>query len=204
MQWQRTDDVTLRPLINSLKEQIGSAIKEQLSNTWQKTLQALDTNMRDTWRITNPNIPPLTINGKTATTPQEKGNAFVDSLEKIFTTNSDADRTFTVSTEQAVNDFLKQPMRDRVRATNHSEIAWIVRHLKPRKAAGPDGIQNIILQHLPRPALKFIAKLINKSRALNYFPTQWKEAKITMLLKAGKDHTSPLSYRPISLINSLG
>jgi hypothetical protein len=50
--WQKTHDITLRPLINSLKDQIDSAIK-QVSNTWQKTLQALDsTNMRDTWRIT--------------------------------------------------------------------------------------------------------------------------------------------------------
>jgi hypothetical protein len=38
-QWQRTHDITLRPLINSLKEQIDSAIKEQLSNTWQKHYQ---------------------------------------------------------------------------------------------------------------------------------------------------------------------
>jgi hypothetical protein len=37
----------------TLKEQIDSAIKEQLSNTWQKTLQGLDiNNMKDTWRIT--------------------------------------------------------------------------------------------------------------------------------------------------------
>jgi hypothetical protein len=47
-QWQRTHDITLRPLINSLKEQIDSAIKQQLSNSWQKTLQGLDTNnMKD-------------------------------------------------------------------------------------------------------------------------------------------------------------
>jgi hypothetical protein len=72
-QGQRTHDITLRPIINSLKEQIDSAIKEQLSSTWQKTLQSLNTNnIKDTWRITksltndNLNIPPLTINGKTA------------------------------------------------------------------------------------------------------------------------------------------
>jgi hypothetical protein len=87
-----------------------------------------------------------------------------------------------------------------VRATNLSEFAWIVRHLKPRKAAGPDGIQNII----PRLVLKFIVKQFNKSLTLTYFPTQWKETKIIMLPKPGKDHTSPLSYRPISLLNSLG
>jgi hypothetical protein len=144
-QWQRTHDITLRPLINFLKEQIDSAIKEQLSSTWQKTLQSLNTNnIKDTWRIIksltndNPNIPPLTINGKTAYTTQEKLNAFGDTLDHIFTTNPDVDNSFTVQTEQTVNDFLKQPMKDRVRPTNHSEISWIVRHLKPRKASGPD------------------------------------------------------------------
>jgi hypothetical protein len=80
---------------------------------------------------------------------QEKVDAFADTLEQIFTTNSDADRSFTVSTEQVINDFLKQPLTDRPRATNHCEIAWIVRHLKPRRAAGSDGIQDTILQHLP-------------------------------------------------------
>ncbi|PNF17515.1 hypothetical protein B7P43_G13165, partial [Cryptotermes secundus] len=183
-QRQRTHDIKLRPLINTLKEQIDSTIKEKLSNTWQNSLQELDTNnMRETWRITksltntNFNIPPLTINGKTVTETQEKVNASADILEQIFTINSDADRTFTFSTEQVVNDFLTQPQIDRMRAPNHSEIAWIVRHLKPRKAAGPDGIQNIILQHLPRFVFKFIAKLFNRSLALNYFPTQWKKEK---------------------------
>jgi hypothetical protein len=97
--------------------------------------------MKDTWRITKcltnatPNIPPLTINGKTAYTTQEKLNTFGDTLEHIFITNPDVDNSFTVRTEQTVNDFLKQPMTDRVRPTNHSEISWIVRHLKPRKAS---------------------------------------------------------------------
>jgi hypothetical protein len=42
--------------------------------------------MRDTWRITksitnnNPNIPALTINGKTSTAIQEKLNAFAHNL----------------------------------------------------------------------------------------------------------------------------
>jgi hypothetical protein len=52
--------------------------------------------------------------------------------------------------------------------------------------------------------LKFIAKVFNRSFALNYFLTQWKEANIFMLPKLGQDHTSPLNYRAISLLNSLG
>jgi hypothetical protein len=167
----------------------------------------LDTNnMKDTWRITrnltntNSNIPPLTVNGKTATTIQEKRNAFADILEQIFTTNSDVDRTFIVSME----GFLETPLTELGRTRNYSEIASVARHLKPRRAIGPDGIQNIILQHLLRLVLKFIAKIFNGSHALNYFPTQWNEAKIIMLQKPGKYHTSPLNYTPISLLNSPG
>jgi hypothetical protein len=52
-----------------------------------------------------------------------KVNEFENTLEQILTINSDADRTFTVSTEQTVNDFQEQPLTDTVRATNHSEIA---------------------------------------------------------------------------------
>jgi hypothetical protein len=122
---------------------------------------------------------------------------FADTLEEIFKTNPDFDTNFTVSTEQVVTEFQKQPPQTSVRPTNHSEIEWIIRHLKPRKASGPDGIQNIVLKHLPRLVLKFIAKIFNKSLALNYFPAQWKEAKVIMLQKPNKDHASPLNYRPI-------
>jgi hypothetical protein len=90
-----------------------------------------------------------------------------------------------------------------IRPINHSEITWIVCHLKPLKAAGPYGVLNII-QHLPWLVLKFIAKIFNRSLALNYFPTQWKGAKIIMLPKPSKNHVYPLNYRPISLVNSIG
>jgi hypothetical protein len=49
--------------------------------------------MKDTWKISkglvnvNPNIPSLTISGKSATTAQVNVNAFADTSEQIFTTN---------------------------------------------------------------------------------------------------------------------
>jgi hypothetical protein len=64
------------------------------------------------------NIQPLTIKGKTATSVKKNLKA------------------------------LTKPLSDKVRPRIHSEIAWIVRQLIPRKAAGPDGIQNIILKYL--------------------------------------------------------
>jgi hypothetical protein len=84
--------------------------------------------MKGTWRITksltntNPNIPPLTINGKLRPQIKEKINSFGDTLEQFFTTNSDFDHTFIVGTEQAVNDYLKQPLADWVRPTNYLKL----------------------------------------------------------------------------------
>jgi hypothetical protein len=54
---------------------------------------------------------------------------------------------------QELNNFHEQSLTDRVRATTGSEIAWIVRHIKPRKATWTDKIQNTILEHLPRTLL---------------------------------------------------
>jgi hypothetical protein len=209
--WQRTHDIALRPIINSLKDEIDFAIKQQVSDSWSQSLQALNTtNMRDTWRITKRltreplNITPLTYNGFTAITIPDKLKAFADSLQKAFTANPDNNKHFTLHIEQLVQDFLHQPFSGRERPTNPSEVAWLIRHIRPRSAPGPDGIQNIVLQHLPQAAFKFIATLFNKSLALSYFPSQWKVAKLLMFPKPGKDLTSPINYRPIRLLNSLG
>jgi hypothetical protein len=153
--------------------------------------------LRDTWRITKRLtresllIPPLTFNGSTAITVPDKLIVFADSLQKSFAANLYKNKPFTAYIEQLVKDFLIQPFIGRLRPTNHSEISWLVRHSKSRSAPGPDGIQNIILQHLPQVALKFIATIFNKSLALNYFPTELKVAKLLMFPKPGKDLTSP-------------
>jgi hypothetical protein len=166
--------------------------------------------MKETWRITRCltrqplRIPPLIHDGTTAVTVPDKLKVFADSLRKTFSPNPDVNKSFTAHTQHLVEDFLSRPFSDHLRPTNHSEIAWLIRHAKSRSAPGPDGIQNIILQNLPSVAHHFIATIFNKALTLNYFPTQWKVAKILMFPKPGKDPSSPLGYRPISLLNSLG
>jgi hypothetical protein len=119
-----------------------------------------------------------------------------------FTTTPDVDPNFSKDTENTVRNFLDQHPSPSVRKTNHHEIGWIIRHLKFRKAAGPDGIQNIVLKTTPT-TLKFIATIYNASIGNNYCPSQWKFAKIIMLPEPDKDHYSPFNYSQISLLNSL-
>ncbi|KDR16525.1 hypothetical protein L798_09961 [Zootermopsis nevadensis] len=110
--WQRTHNVALRPRINPLKHQIDAAIKNQLNDTWQHTLQGLDTsNNGDIWRITKSltnsttYIPPLKFNGRSPVTHDEKVTLFADTLQDIFTTDTDLDPDFTQQTEHTVRDF---------------------------------------------------------------------------------------------------
>ena len=208
--WQRTHNIALRPRINSLKQQIDKAIKNQLCNNWHHALQRLDTsNIQDTWRITKhltndySNIPPLSLNNKSAVTQQEKVNLFADTLQEIFTTNPDRNPQFSKTTEHTVISFLNQSPTPLIRKTNSHEIDWLIQHLKSRKAAGPDGIQNIVLKNLSKMALRSLATIYNSCITISYFPDHWKLAKIIMLPKPNKDHSSPLNYRPISLLNSL-
>jgi hypothetical protein len=173
----RTNVITLRPLVNSLEEQIlvDSAITDKLSMAWKKLYRGWTPRARETWRITKSLTNtksvishPLTIMGKLW--PQFRGKlTHMRIFWKLFTTNLDADRSF--STEQVVNDFLN----------SHRQTGWglqvILKFLglsatsNHAKQQGPDGIQNIILQLLPRLVLKLITKLFNRSLVLNYFPT---------------------------------
>jgi hypothetical protein len=111
------------------------------------------------------NIPPLKLNNRSAITNQEKVDLFADTLQDIFTTNPDGDANFSKVTQITVRSFQSQTPLPSLRRTNHQEIGWIIRHLKPRKAAGPDDIQNVVLKNLPMMTLKFIATIVNASIA---------------------------------------
>ena len=75
--------------------------------------------------------------------------------------------------------------------------------MKNNKAPRLDGINNQTLKNLPESALNYIKVIFNDCMRLNYFPEDWKVAKILVFPKAGKDLTKPDNYRPISLLNTL-
>ena len=73
---------------------------------------------------------------------------------------------------------------------------------KPR-APGPDGIHNNLLKHLPEDRLKILKEILNKIWTSADFPHQWRAATVIPIPKPNKDHTDPLSYRPIALTSCL-
>ena len=70
-------------------------------------------------------------------------------------------------------------------------------------APGPDGIHNNLLKHLPGDTLKILKEILNIIWISGDFPPQWRAATVIPIPKPNKDHTNPLSYRPIALTSCL-
>ena len=75
--------------------------------------------------------------------------------------------------------------------------------LKVRKSPCPNGIPNRILKHLPKRAVSLLARIFNAVLRNHHFPQTWKHARVTSILKLGKNPALPSSYRPISLLDKI-
>ena len=73
---------------------------------------------------------------------------------------------------------------------------------KPR-APGLDGVHNVLLKHLPEETLVVLKDILNGIWISGRFPAQWRAASVIPIPKPGKDHSDPLSYRPIALSSCL-
>ena len=77
-----------------------------------------------------------------------------------------------------------------------------IKKFKPNKAAGPDGLKPIVLQHLPDNAIMVLTLIFKACIALSHTPRKWRSTKVIFLPKPGKKSFDiPKAYRPISLSN---
>jgi hypothetical protein len=88
--------------------------------------------------------------------------------------------------------------------TNPEEVQEAIRGLRVSKAPGPNGIPNRALKHLPQRAVNLLVLIFNTILVTHHFPTAWKHARVISILKPGKDPALPSSYRPISLLDTIG
>ncbi|KAH0811919.1 hypothetical protein GEV33_010872 [Tenebrio molitor] len=73
-----------------------------------------------------------------------------------------------------------------------------------KKAPGSDNISNTALKLLPPKVVVALAAIFNASLRLCHFPSRWKNATVIFIPKPGKNSKLPQSYRPISLLSSIG
>ena len=80
-----------------------------------------------------------------------------------------------------------------------SELCSAIKRQKAKGAYGADDIPPTFLKHLPDNALEELLELFNISFQEADLPSEWRNAIIIPLLKAGKSAAELASYRPVSL-----
>ena len=76
--------------------------------------------------------------------------------------------------------------------------------MKTKTAPGADEILPAALKRATPKLIGILAQLFTLCLFCGYFPGPWKHATGIMLPKPGKDRKLPGSYRPISLLSSVG
>ena len=149
-------------------------------------------------------IPPLrSQSGELLINEKGKADALAETFHKshiisnLPTKHSEAVKdSLTVLSGLPINI----PRYDRVKLKNLKED---IQRLKIKKASG-DLITNVRLRSLPDEAISCLATLFNACFDLSYFPDCWKLGKVVAIAKPGKDSHLPTSYRPITLLPSIG
>jgi hypothetical protein len=96
------------------------------------------------------------------------------------------------------------PIRDNPELTAE-EVGSAVQTLRPWKAPGIDGIPNMVWKETWPTLQKWILTIFNASIRMGVMPAAFKTARMVPLRKPQKpDYTIPESYRPISLLSTLG
>ena len=67
-----------------------------------------------------------------------------------------------------------------------------------------NGVPNRALKHVPQRAVSLLAQIFNAVILTHHFPSVWKDGRVISILKPGKDPALPSSYRPISLLDTIG
>jgi hypothetical protein len=84
------------------------------------------------------------------------------------------------------------------------EAHVVIWGFKVGKVPRHKGIPNRTLKRLPQRAICLLVAISNAAFLAQYFPAVWKHACVISILKPGKDPSLPSSYRPISLLDTVG
>jgi len=156
--------------------------------------------LRD-WSPKPPKIPTLKVANNSYYTNKDKADILASCLHEKHTEHPSDPR---YSIENEVNNFRIPNVDENVPEMDPSQVSEAIDAGKSNKAPGYDGICYKILKLLNIEAIKFITKLFNSITRLQYFPDALKLGIITVLPKEGKPPDSPSSYRPITLLPTLG
>ena len=190
----------------SARNKKARVIRKALRNAHRDRVEQAAKSPEALWRLANwararsnrpPAVTPIIRNPETqqeVTNPAEKANIFRNTF---FPTPPEAD----------LGDILGAKYDNQIQLPpiTEKEIQDALRKASPLKAPGPDGIINKALQTGAPQLTAHLKRIFNQSLHLGYCPAHFRESTTVVLRKPDKDnYTSPKSYRPIALMNTVG
>jgi len=143
-----------------------------------------------------PQSYPLEVNGRVLTTAKDKAEAMSEHLKTDAFLN---DTEFDYEIREACNgrnSIFGQPI-------GNDEFEIVLRNLK-NSTPGHDNISNRMLRKCSSSYKAELLSIFNYSLCTGMVPESWKYGLIVLILKPGKPREDVASYRPITLLPSIG
>ena len=213
MEQNPTAETTARH--NQLKEEFVHTKTKELQQRWHETTStlSLENSTGKLWRLTKTLNEDATATRGTKIleedgkfhTGKKAANLLADAFEDESTIKVPIQRRKEVV--QQLQEKTRQQSNLSPSQTSDftmTELNDAIKRLKNKKAPGKDGVCNEMIKHLGPTARKKLLELFNLSWKTGVFPSAWKEAIVIPILKKEKDPKKKTSYRPVSLLSSLG
>lgn len=209
--WQQSHYPNHKSKLNKITNKLKKELQTFKTNQYQSFLSSLTPNNGSLWKtIKNTTkrkdtIPPLlNPDNSLAITDSDKANLFGKHLSEIFQPHTDQNPN-TMHIEN-VQNFLNSPLPMSLPAKpiTPQEIKSHIIKLHNKKSPGYDQINNTILKKLTNKSIILLTHIYNAMLRLSYFPPIWKFATIILICKPDKPKHLVTSYRPISLLPTLG
>lgn len=209
--WCRTEEN--RASLRYYERAVRYRLRELRNQRWDDLLSNIDPSHQAYWRLARtlksdvissmppldrPNLPP-------ALEDADKAECLADSLEDQCSPLLDSvPRRHLDMVESEVQRRSSLPPADSLEPATASEVDSIIKSLKVRKAPGSDGITNKVVKHFSLALVYLLVSIFNAAMSNSMFPDAWKSAEVIGIHKPGKRASEPSSYRPISLLSTLG
>lgn len=202
-----------RARMRCLQRAVKQRMRDLRSTRWEGLLEEISPSHQAYWKLartfksdTVTVLPPLKKpDNSIAFDDDEKAECLADSLESQCSPSTlPVNQDHVVMVDNEVDRLSSLAPTAILSPVTEDEVQTLIRQLKPRSAPGSDGISNKILKILPAQLICLLAAIFNSAMTNAIFPSAWKEADVIGIHKPGKDKSVASSYRPISLLKSLG
>lgn len=210
--WHHTRCPVIKAEINRLGEELRADIIELRGQSWERTIDqasqddtALHRLNRSLTSTPEPVCPMIDHTGRRRYAARDRAAILADHFAGQFQPNPIMDQEHNAAVVERVERFLAAPAPPLAGDYFMSprEVRKVALKLNQRKAPGPDGVVAGALVQLPRRAVVSLTRLFNGILRTGHFPALWKEGKVIVIPKPGKDRRHPGGYRPITLLPHL-